>query len=147
MAKMSIVFDGFKELAYRIDKSNGGLEKAVDEALTETQKLIQSNVSSAASPYANKGKKGYATGAMYDSIIKDAKIEWHGSVAKVEVGFKLKGSASGGGWHSIFIMYGTPRIRKDTKVFNAIKGKRTSNQIKKLQEEIMRKYITIDGKG
>lgn len=147
MAKMSIIFDGFEELARRVDKSNNGLQKAVDEALTETQKLIQSNVSSAAAPYARKGRKGYATGKMYGAIIKNASVEWQGSRASVEVGFKLKGSATGGGWHSIFVMHGTPRIKKDSKLYNSIKGKRTENQIKKLQEEIMEKYITIDKKG
>lgn len=140
MAKMSIIFDGFKDLAAEIDRSGGNLKEAVDEALLETQDWIQNNVRHAAAPYAGKGLKGYATGAMYKTTIEDGRVEWHGTVAEVSVGFNLD---EPGGWHSIFIMYGTPRIKKDQKVYNAIKGKQTLEEIAQLQEEVMRKYLTL----
>ena len=140
MAKMSIIFDGFKDLAAEIDRSGGDLHEAVNEALVETQKLVQSNVTSAAAPYAAKGRKGYATGEMYSSIMGDGVVTWSGAVATVDAGFSLKRK---GGYHSIFIMYGTPRIAKDTAVFNAIKGSATKKQIAKLQEEVMSKYLHL----
>lgn len=140
MAKMSITFDGFADLAADIDRSGGDLHAAVDEALTATQKLIQSNLATAAAEYARKGRKGYATGEMYASILKDARITWQGSVAEVGAGFGLDEK---GGWHSIFIMYGTPRMAKDTKVYNAIKGAKTKNDIAKIQQEIMQKYMQL----
>lgn len=139
MAKMSIIFDGFKDLAAEIDRSGGDLQGAVNEALIETQKQIQSNVSSAAAPYAAKGRKGYATGKMYAAIVNDGAVSWHGSIAEVNVGFGLRN----GGWHSIFVMYGTPRMAKDTAVYNAIKGAATKKQIAKLQEEVMSKYLHL----
>lgn len=142
MAKMAILFDGFADLAYRIDAMGGDLHLAVDEALTETQKLVQENVSTAAEPYAKGGRKGYATGAMYNSILDDARIKWNGNVAEVDVGFDL---TTKGGYHSIFMMYGTPRIAKDTKLFNSIKGTRIRNQIAELQKEIMMKHLNLGG--
>lgn len=141
MARMSITFKGFEKLAEDIDAIGGDLQNAVDEALTETQKLVQANVQSAAATYARKGGgKGYATGRMYQSIIKDPQIMWKGLIAEVRVGFALYQS---GGWHSIFIMYGTPRMAKNPKVYNAIKGTKTRNEIAKLQEEIMKKHLTL----
>lgn len=140
MAKMSIIFNGFADLAAEIDRSGGDLHKAVDDALTQTQKQIQQNVTTAAAPYATKGLKGYAKGEMYKSIIKDAEISWHGSVAEVKVGFDLNAP---GGWHSIFVMYGTPRMSKDPKIYNAIKGAKTKKEIAEIQEKIMKKYVTI----
>ena len=142
MAKMKILFDGFADLAYRIDAMGGDLHSAVDEALTETQKLVQENVTTAAAPYAKGGNKGYATGAMYNSILDDARIKWNGNVAEVDVGFDL---TTTGGYHSIFMMYGTPRIAKDTKLFNSIKGTKTRNQIAELQKEIMMKHLSLGG--
>lgn len=143
MAKMEIIFDGFAELAEMIDKKGNDLKKAVDEALTETQKLVQKNVDEAASTYAKKGGgKGYATGAMYRTILKNAGIEWKGSIAEVGVGFNL---SEKGGYHSIFLMYGTPRIKKNTKLYNAIKGSKTKNDIAALQEEVMSKYLNLGG--
>lgn len=138
--KMSIMFDGFKDLAAAIDRSGGDLHTAVDEALVETQKLIQQNLTTAAAPYSAKGRKGYATGDMYGTIISDGAVSWAGSVATVDTGFRLRQK---GGWHSIFIMYGTPRMAKDTAVYNAIKGTATKEQIAKLQQEIMQKYLKL----
>lgn len=143
MAKMEIVFDGFKDLMARIDKAGGDMKKAADEALTSTAKLVQSNVNAAASPYASKGRKGYATGEMFRSIIQSYHPTWETpSVAAVNVGFDLKAK---GGFHSIFVMYGTPRMQKDTKLFNAIKGAKTKKQIDEVQQKALEKHLAIGG--
>ena len=142
MAKMKIIFDGFADLAAAIDRTGGDLKTAVDDALTETQKLVQQNLVTAAEPYASKGRKGYATGEMYRSILKDARIEWSGNIAQVDVGFDLQ---MNGGYHSIFIMYGTPKIQKDTKVYNAIRGTKTRKDIAAKQQEVMSKYLGMEG--
>lgn len=149
MAKMSITFDGFNKLAEDIDAIGGDLHAAVDEALTETQKIVQENLTTAASVYAAKGGglKGYATGKMYNSIIQDAYVEWKGTVAHVGTGFTSLGDGGFAGFmHSIFVMYGTPRMAKDAKVYNAIKGAKTRKQIAEKQDEIMKKHLEL-GKG
>ena len=143
MAKMSIIFDGFENLAAQIDRMGKDLHAAVDDALTATQQLIQDNLTTAAEPYAAKGRKGYAEGDMYKTILKDKRITWMGETAEVDVGFDLKAK---GGWHSIFVMYGTPRITKDQKIYNAVKGTKTKQQIEKLQQEVMQKYLELGGK-
>ncbi len=140
--KMSIVFDGFNDLAAAIDRSGGDLQAAVNEALVKTQSLIQQNLKTAAAPYSAKGRKGYAQGDMYRTIIADGAVTWAGSVATVDTGFRIRES---GGWHSIFVMYGTPRMAKDTAVYNAIKGTATREMIQKLQEETMQKYLKLGG--
>jgi hypothetical protein len=142
MAKMSIIFDGFKDLAAEIDRAGKDLKPAVNEALTATQRLVQDSVITASAPYAHKGLKGYATGEMFESIINDAQIDWKGSVAEVSVGFNLSDK---GGWHSIFVMYGTPKMAKDQKVYNSIKGTKVRKEIAKLQEEIMQDYLKLGG--
>ena len=141
MARMSIIFDGFAELAELVDKSGADLKEAVNEALVESQKIVH-NLTTGAAVYAAKGLKGYATGNMYGTIIGDGAVSWEGSVATVNAGFKLD---QGGGWHSIFVMYGTPRMSKDPKVYNAIKGTRTRKAIAKKQEEIMVKHLKLGG--
>lgn len=138
--KMKIIFDGFADLAAAIDKAGGDLQSAVNDALVETQKLIQSNLASAAAPYAAEGRKGYATGRMYSTIIGDGAVKWEGSVAHVDVGFRIRND---GGWHSIFVMYGTPRMSKDTAVYNAIRGSATKAQIAKKQQEVMEKHLKL----
>ena len=144
MAKMKIIFDGFAKLAEDIDAIGGDLHVAVDEALTETSEIVQSNVRSAAAVYAHGGRKGYAKGDMYDSIIDEGWIDWKGLIAEVRVGFSSHGYETWKGFmHSIFVMYGTPRMAKDPKVYNAIKGTRTRKQIAEKQEEIMVKHLKL----
>lgn len=148
MAKMSITFDGFEKLAEDIDAIDGDLHAAVDEALQETQSIVQANVESSALSYNHKGggRKGYATGKMYNSIIRDTGIIWKGTVAEVNTGFSGSKGSIAGFMHSIFVMYGTPRMAKDPKIYNAIKGTATRKQIAKVQEEIMSKHLEL-GKG
>lgn len=146
MARMSITFNGFAELAEMVDKSGADLKEAVNEALVESQKIVQQNLTTGAAVYAAKGLKGYATGKMYGSIIKDTRIDWEGSVGTVKVGFSSNGGATMAGFmHSIFVMYGTPRMSKDPKVYNAIKGTATRKAIAKKQEEIMVKHMKLGG--
>ena len=148
MTKMSIIFDGFAKLAEDLDEIGGNLQEAVNEALEETQFIVQSNLVTAAEMYsaANKGKKGYATGKMYKSIIQDLNIDWKGTVAEVKTGFTGEGDKYAGFMHSIFVMYGTPKMAKDAKVYNAIKGTKTRKEIARKQEEIMVKHLEL-GKG
>lgn len=138
--KMQLLFDGFKDLAADIDRAGGNMEAAVNDALVQTQSLIQQNLVTSAAPYSAKGRKGYATGAMYGTIIADGAVSWAGSVATVDTGFRIRES---GGWHSIFVMYGTPKMAKDSAVYNAIKGSATQAQIRKLQEEIMMEHLKL----
>lgn len=146
MAKMSIVFDGFSDLAQAIDKAGGDLKEAVDEALTKTQDLVQENVRTASTVYTGKGLKGYATGAMVRSIMASESPEWHGSIAEVGSGFTTNGGATMAGFmHSIFVMYGTPKMTKDQKLYNAIKGTRTRKQIAEIQQEVMNEHLKLGG--
>lgn len=136
MARMGILFDGFKELAIAVDRMDPkALKPAVEKALNTTGEYVQEAVNEAAYPYAYKGLKGYATGDMYNALKKDNPVIWKSPfVAEVSVGFNLYEK---GGFHSIFVMYGTPRIAKDQKLYNAIKGTRTQHAIAKIQNDIL----------
>lgn len=143
MARMKLTFDGFKELAEAIDKAGLDLDKAAEKALKETGKLIQSNVSSAGAPYAGTGLKGYATGKMFNAIKDDARVEKKGTVYEVSVGFNL---SAAGGFHSIFMMWGTPRIAKDNRLWASVFGAETKADIAKLQEQVLTEYLRLGGK-
>ena len=147
MAKMSIVFNGFKELMESIDKAGGSIENAAREALEESQKIIQREVQSAAAPYASGGLKGYATGAMHKAILKNAQVAKHGAYYEVPVGFDLDAH---GGYHSIFVMhgtyvYGTPRIAKDMRLYNAVFGAKVKREIAETQERILGEHLRLAG--
>lgn len=141
--KMEITFDGFDKLVEEIDRCGGNLRQAADEALSETQRLVQTEVTKASAIYSTKGggRKGYATGAMVKKIIKNPEVTWEGTKATVEVGFIIKDA----GIHTIFLMHGTPKMQKDQKLYDAVFGEHIKNMIATAQEDIMRKYLTIGG--
>ena len=151
MAKVSILFDGFEDLAYEISKlGDEPLHDAVDEALSKAQEHVQRKVKAAAAKYGPRGGKGYATGDMKAAVYTGG-VEWSGSTASVGVGFDLEAE---GGFHSIFIMYGTPRhapgnnrgIRRDKEIYNAIRGPHLNEEIEEIQLKAMEKYLTLGGK-
>ena len=130
----------FQNLLIELDKKGKDAKVAADEALQITGNLIAENLTTAASPYAGKGLKGYATGKMYGTILRNERTEWNGNTATVRAGFRIRDALE-----SVFIMYGTPRMAPDKKVFNAIQGTKTKKQIKEKQEEILREHMGLGG--
>lgn len=128
--KMRLEFTGFEEYAERLDKLGGDLKKTTEKALIETHKLLTPKVEEAFRKHDVK----YSHDTM-KSLKKDARVEWDGSVAAIGVGFKI----SEGGFPSIFIMYGTPRMQPDKKVYNSIYGNK--KKVKELQERIFAEEI------
>ena len=128
--KMRLEFAGFEEMAERLDKLGGDLKKTTEKALIETHKLLTPKVEEAFKRHDVK----YSHDTM-KSLKKDPKVEWSGSTAEIGVGFKI----SEGGFPSIFIMYGTPRMQPDKKVYNSIYGNR--KKVRELQEKIFAEEI------
>lgn len=128
--KMRLEFTGFEEMAERLDKLGGDLKKTTEKALTETHAYITPKVEEAFKPHDVK----YSHRTM-KSLKKDSKVEWIGSVAEIGVGFDI----AEGGYPSIFIMYGTPRLKPDKKLYNAIYGNK--KKVKELQEKIFAEEI------
>ena len=132
---MSITFKGFDILAEKIDRISGDIKPAVNEALVETQSFIQSQLRPTMPPHRR-------TGGTEASIIKGGKIRWSWSVAEIDTGFKI----SEGGFPSIFLMWGTPRMEKDVKIYNAVYGMATRRKIKALQMDILERHIALGKK-
>lgn len=130
--KMRLEFSGFEEMAERLDKLGGDLKKTTEKALEATHEHITPKVETAFKKHDIK----YSHDTM-KSLKKDADIEWSGSVASVGVGFKI----SAGGLPSIFLMYGTPKIQPDKKLYDSVYGSKTKKEVKALQEKIFSEEI------
>lgn len=148
MGKISIQFDGFRELTEAIDRAGKDLNEAVEEALESSQQVVNDALIPAAAPYARQGLKGYATGAMYGAIQTDQQVRWKGTTAEIGSGFTTNsGATQDGFYHSIFVMYGTPRMEKDQRIFNAIKGTKTKKNVADIQKEVMQKHFELGGES
>ena len=149
--RFGVTFNGLEEMADKIDKLGGDLNKVVEECLEFIPDLINPKLETDIAPHRRKKTKSTA-----DSIAKDSKVEWEGSRAFIPVGFHIKN----GGLPSIFLMYGTARhtpknqygapkkqgakltgMDADKKLYNDIYGTNVRRQIKEKQAEIFKREL------
>lgn len=128
--RIRIQFGGFEEYAERIDRLNGDLKSIFNEALIESKKLITPTIK-------KKMEKHHVTGDTERSINETFAVDWTGDVGEIKIGFSIKD----GGVPSIFLMHGTPRMKKDTALYNSIYGAAIKKKITELQKEIFEREL------
>ena len=128
--KTKIEFDGFEEVIARLNKLGGNIRGTTEKALKETHSLITKQAKDAIIPHR-------LTGETEKSLVLNPQVVWEGTIASVQTGFDI----SNGGLPSIFLMYGTPRMSKDQKLYNAFFGAKTKKDVKKIQEDIFYEEI------
>ena len=126
MARIKLEVAGLDGIMKRLNNANADVKHAVNRALTETHRIVTEKADKVA-------KKHHVSGDTEESLRRNAVIEWQGDVASVKVGFDI----AHGGLASIFLMYGTPRMKKDQQLYNAFFGKSTQQEIVRAQEEIL----------
>ena len=140
--KGGIDFSELLELGAKLDELAGdeGIKRAVEGAMIATDKYVTKEVEKAvASSKFNFDR----TGDTKEAIEKDLKVEWDGMTARIKDGFILKeGGKPVDGMTSIYLMYGTPLIKPDTKLKNAVRGTgKHKKEIQKIQSEVFQRVI------
>ena len=123
--KTYLEFDGFDEVIARLNNLNANTKNIAEKALKKSHSIITKKAEEAITPHND-------TYQTERSLRREAEIEWAGTLASVKTGFSI----SDGGLASIFLMYGTPRMKKDQKMYNAFWGNSTQNEVKEAQKEI-----------
>lgn len=126
MAKKNFAlnFDGFLDLAARISEAGGeaALKRATENALAKSAEVANAEVEKAM----NKSRYSFASGIKGSrgraraSLAKreGEGVEWDGTVAKANIGVSLAEAPE-----VVILMHGTPHIKPDTQLKNAIKVK------------------------
>lgn len=127
--RIGLTFRGFEEYAEKIDRLNGDLDNTVKKALQASFDHVTPKVETAINRHVQ-------TGETKSALRHSETVQWEGRKAYIKVGFEFPE-----GFPSIFLMYGTPRMKKDTKLYNAIYGTKTQKEIKQIQKEIFEEEI------
>lgn len=129
MARKKLYMDGevFGQYAQQLYKlsSMEFLKETTEKALMESKAYVTEKLH-------QDMKKHHRTGRTETSIDDDSGVEWKGTLASLKVGFKI----SEGGLASIFLMYGTPRMQPDRKLYNDVYGAATRRKIQEIQREV-----------
>lgn len=123
-SKFSLDFSGFLDLAARISEAGGeaALKKATENALEKSAEIANAEVAEAMnkSRYSFtagvKGSKGRARVSAGKAA--NAPVKWEGTTASAPIGVDLAEAPE-----VAILMYGTPHIKGDTALKNAIKVK------------------------
>ena len=132
--RLTLDFAGMDEIIAQYQEMGGNADKAVESALKATHALVTPKLQSAIAPHKQSGD-------TEGSLSRSPEIEWDGTKAAVPVGFKIRD----GGLPSIFLMYGTPKMKPDTALYNAIYGAAILRAVSEKQAEVFDKIIMRQG--
>ena len=128
MAKRwGVEFEDFNFYAKKIESlsNKNTLKNVADKSLKKTHNYLTPQIETTF-------KKHNRTGRTLESLRKDDSTEWSGDIGSVDVGFDIKN----GGLASIFLMYGTPRMKPDKELYNLFYGSKIKKEVFKIQEDI-----------
>ena len=141
--KLGLDYKALSDYAEKLEKIGGDVKVVVTEILQKAHDMVTEDVE-------REMQKHNKTGETSRSILRDARVEWTGTVGSIDVGFDI----ANGGIASIFLMYGTPRhepghpgTEADKALYDAVYGRSKNKKIKNMMEETMEKAIERRLKG
>ncbi len=129
MARIDIEMEGLGKLLQRIDQLQGNSEEIASKALTKVHEDVTQRI------HADM-EKHHRTGDTEEQIEDTAEVNWLGKTAYVKVGFQID-NATGKGLASVFLLYGTPKMDPDRKLYNDFFGPSTRKRIKETEENVL----------
>lgn len=130
-SKLAFNFDEMYDLAEKLENAGGDLQKAADRALRATHDHITSNLGSNITRHV-------LSGDTKESLQQSPSVVWESPLkAHVNIGFNLEK----GGLPSIFLMWGTPKMKKDAKLKNAAFGAKVKREVAEIQRREMEKAL------
>ena len=135
--KIGLQFNGWEDYIAKLDELGGtkAMKKGVEEALIESKKHVNPLIEKSMGKLPAGGR--YSTGDTKKSIDNENKVEWSGMTGEIKIGFDFSKS----GLKSIFLMYGTPKMKPITGLKSAIYGTKTQKEIAEIQEKVLSEAI------
>ncbi len=128
--KIGLKFEGLEELAGKFEALERSVKPAAENALKASKAAVTPEIDKAIS-------KHKLTGGTAKSLDRKVQVDWNGTTASVDIGFHIRA----GGLPSVFLMYGTPRVKKDTALYRSVYGSKTKKLIAETQKEVFQKMI------
>lgn len=137
--RVTIDFAGFNDYIAKLDElgSDASMKQGVDVGLKTSKQYVNQQLQTSIQKSNLPAKGKYSKGDTEKSINKNFNVEWQGLTCETKVGFDFSKS----GLTSVFLMYGTPKMKPVAGLYDAVYGKKTKSKIKALQKEAIQKVI------
>lgn len=124
-------FDGFTDVIHQLEQLEVDVRETVTDALQEAGQFVTEQARAAIQPHGRTGK-------TEASLRENPTVEWTGTQATIHAGFDI----ANGGMPSIFLMYGTkvhgtPRAKKDVRLYNAFYGAETKKKVEQIVRDAL----------
>lgn len=139
MAKIKLTSEGWDELMKKLDELGGGsaMKKGAEAGMVASKEYITPLLKQAVTGGSLPAGGKYSKGGVLEALNEDMSVKWSGLTGSMDVGFNLKKD----GLVSIYLMYGTPRMRPAKGLKSAIYGAKTKREISRLQSEAIGEVI------
>ena len=134
--KFELKFDGLEEMIEQFKELEVDIIPVATKALEATHEYITPQIRDKMTKANMPAKGKYWTGRSEEQIIEEPNIEWNGYKGSVDVGFSLDEGIT-----PIFLMYGGNYNAPVKGLKNVIYGKKTKEEIAKIQEDIFTKEL------
>lgn len=134
--RFGIQFEGFEEMIKKLSELEGDLKSVSEKALKESHAYVTPKLESAIQPSKLPAKGKFSKGNTSKNLVRTNEVSWTGSVGTVKIGFDLHNDIT-----SIFLMYGTPRMKPVKGLKNSIYGSKAKKEIKQIQKYIFNDAI------
>lgn len=137
--KFTVDFSNFADYLARLDNLGGisAMKKGVNAGLKASKNHVNTQIRTAMSNAKLPRKGKYSSGDTIASLDESVDATWKGLRATVPIGFKLQES----GLTSIFLMYGTPRMKPARGLKAAIYGTKARKQHNEIVAEALENVI------
>ena len=132
----SVEFAGFFEMNAKLQRLHADAKSVAEEALKATRDIVTEAAEIGMQDQYLPAGGEYSTDRTLSTLVRDAPVRWKGDGATIEAGFDLKKSPV-----SLFLMYGTPKMVKDQKLYDAFFGQEVRQAYLAAQKEIYDKAI------
>lgn len=125
-------FHEMEAMLKRFEKFGASTKIPIENALKKSHSFVTKNLHEHMKKEYLPAHGEYSHGDTEKSIVEDETVYWIGDKAYIGVGFDMSKSKT-----SIFLMYGTPRMKPNKKIYEDVWGRKTRRQIREIQEEAM----------
>lgn len=128
----SLDFHEMEAMLKRFEKIGANVKPPIENALIKSHDFVTENLHKHMKKEYLPAHGRYSHGDTEKSIVEDKTVYWIGDKAYIGVGFDISKNKT-----SIFLMYGTPRMQPNKKIYEDVWGRKTRRQIREIQEEAM----------